>query len=71
MKVPGKAMLLLPLLAACTPQKYYWGNYSDLLYGYYADPSTEPNYEKASRRSDIGRAPREESSTGTLRRIWL
>jgi hypothetical protein len=48
MKIPRKIILpLLPLLAACTPQKYYWGDYSNSLYGYYADPSTEQNYEKA------------------------
>ena len=34
-------------MAACAPQtKYYWGDYSSSLYGYYTDPSTEAGYEK-------------------------
>ena len=44
------APLAILLLAACQQgagQKYYWGDYQTSLYGYYADPTAEPAYEKA------------------------
>lgn len=39
------ACLALP---ACVPQsQYYWGNYSEALYGYYEDPTRRPEYQAA------------------------
>lgn len=38
------------LLAGCQQgggPKYYWGDYQTSLYDYYANPTAEPNYEKA------------------------
>jgi hypothetical protein len=47
----GKFLPLLSiacLLAACGPQtKYYWGDYSSSLFDYYADHTTEAQYDQA------------------------
>jgi len=44
------APLAVVLLAGCqqgTGPKYYWGDYQQSLYSYYANPTAEPDYEKA------------------------